>query len=57
MQVDGLPVINYLMRRMGQVLSGTPVPPIVAFMSPELPKNVHVITLERQIVHPPTGDR
>ena len=63
-RVDGLSVISYLIRRMGQVyfgktkyVSGNQVPPIATFMSTVLPENIHVIMLQRQIVQLPTGDR
>ena len=36
---------------------GLRTPPIVTFMSPELPKKVHAILLQRQIVRLLTGDR
>ena len=50
-QDDGLPY-----GKRDKSISGHPVPPIVTFMSPELPQNVHVVVLQR-LVQLPTGDR
>ena len=54
-QVNGLPVKNHLIRRMGQVYLGKPGTSLVTFMSPVLSKNVHVIMLQGQIVKTPNA--
>ena len=47
----------YQTRRMGEVYFGIPGTSDCDIMSHELPKNVHVIMLQRQIVQLPTGER